>query len=374
MHASRKIPQIEPQLGPEERDAVLAVMDSGFLTEGKRTREFEAAAGATLGVPFVVAANNATMALVIALQALGIGPGDEVIVPDFTFIATANAVTLAGATPVFADVTADRFVLDLEDARRRITPRTRALLPVHLNGRAPNMAALLALARQHHLAVIEDAAQAMGSRQDGRALGTFGDAGVFSLGTTKIITSGQGGLLVTSKSDLHDSFRRIKDHGRLSRSAEIHDVAGFNSKFTDLQAALGLAQLRKLPQRIEQKRHIFRAYQRRLASSPLVSFPPIDLRQEVPWFVDVLCAARGALEQHLQLANIETRRFYLPVHSQPCFRRTGAYPVTEEIARRGLWLPSSAHLDQETIGFICDEILAASTENRETHSAMAQGN
>src|SRR6266849_9118561 len=195
----KRIPQIEPLLGIEEREEVLGVLDSGFITEGKKTREFEAELAHYLQVPYVVSANNATIALTIALRGLGIGPGDEVIVPDFTFIATANAVSLAGAEPVFADVSRETFTLDLGDAERRITSRTRAILPVHLNGRASDMKQAGEFARKHRLALIEDAAQALGSSQRGQFLGTCGDAGVFSLGTTKRITSGQGGIILTRR-------------------------------------------------------------------------------------------------------------------------------------------------------------------------------
>jgi perosamine synthetase len=308
--------------------------------------------------------NNATVALTIALQGLGIKPGDEVIVPDFTFIATANAVSLAGATPVFANVSAETFTLDLADAQRRISPRTKAILPVHLNGRAPDMRALEELARKYNLAVVEDAAQAMGSAQRGQYLGTFGDAGIFSLGTTKIITSGQGGIILTRRKDLHESFVRIKDHGRLVRSAEIHDTIGFNSKFTDLQSALALAQLRKLPERIEKKRELFRWYQELLIGIFGATVPPMDLSEAVPWFVDLLCEDRAGLESHLTVERIGTRRFYLPIHSQPCYRTEGSFPNTEQISARGLWLPSSVNLSRAEVATVCSEIAAWCSSNK----------
>jgi perosamine synthetase len=355
----KKIAQIEPQFGAEERDAVLEVMNSGFITEGKKTRQFEGAVAEFLSVPFAIVVNNATLALTIALKALGIGAGDEVIVPDFTFIATANAVCLAGAAPVFADVTPDAFVLDLADAEKRITSRTKAIVPVHLNGRAPKMQELLGLAGRHGLAVVEDAAQALGSGQGGRYLGTFGDAGAFSLGTTKIITSGQGGIIVTRHRDLHEQFVRIKDHGRMARAAEMHEIHGFNSKFTDLQAALGLAQFRRLPERMGKKRQLFAWYREFLGGVPGVTVPAIDLGESVPWFVDLLCEDREGLESHLSAAGIETRRFYRAIHSQPCFRIDARYPVAEEIASRGLWLPSSVNLTRPVVEFICEEISAS---------------
>lgn len=348
-----KIPQIEPVLGPEERAAVLEVLESGFITEGRKTRELEAEMAKWFGVPHAVVVNNATLALTIALQALGIGPGDEVIVPDFTFIATANAVSLAGAKPVFADVSRETFTLDLADAEARVTPRTAAIVPVHLNGRSTDMAALEALAKKYGFAIVEDAAQALGSARDGKFLGTFGDAGVFSLGTTKIITAGQGGVLLTRRRDVHEACIRIKDHGRLSRTAEVHDTLGFNSKFTDLQAALALAQFRKLPERMEKKRALFRQYAERLAGVAPVAIPPMDLTEAVPWFVDLLCADRDSLGEHLAGRGVETRRFYLPVHAQPCYQARGNYPVTQAISAQGLWLPSAINLSESDVEQVC---------------------
>jgi len=358
-----KIPQIEPLLGPEEREEVLRVLDSGFITDGEKTREFEAELARLVGAPHAVAVNNATLGLTIALMAVGIRPGDEVILPDFTFIATANAVVLAGAIPVFADVDPKSFVIDLEDARGRITSRTRAIIPVHLNGRAVDMGRLLALAAEYGLAVIEDAAQALGSHQAGRCLGAFGDAGVFSLGTTKIITTGQGGIIVTHRSDVYEACIRLKDHGRPSRSSEVHETFGFNSKFTDLQAALGMAQVRKLPERVEKKRELLRWYREELAGCRGLEIPPIDLQETVPWFVDVLCSDRDGIASHLKAAGIETRRFYLPLHSQPCFRRGGSYPNTELISRAGLWLPSSLTLISEDVARISAQARAYAGEN-----------
>jgi perosamine synthetase len=349
----KKIPQIEPVLGPEETAAVLEVLESGFITEGRKTRELESEMARFFGVPHAVVVNNATLALTIALQSLGIGPGDEVIVPDFTFIATANAVSLAGAKPVFADVSRETFTIDPADAEARITKRTAAIVPVHLNGRSPDMDALERLAKKHRLAVVEDAAQALGSARGGQYLGTFGDAGVFSLGTTKIITAGQGGVILTRRDDVREACARIKDHGRLSRSAEVHDTLGFNSKFTDLQAALALAQFRKLPERIAKKRALFRAYAAGLAGIPEVTIPPMDLGDAVPWFVDLVCADRDALEAHLARHGIEARRFYLPIHSQPCYRAGGDYPATQEISARGLWLPSSLSLSESDVREVC---------------------
>jgi perosamine synthetase len=353
-----RILQIEPVLGAEEREEVLNVMNSGFITEGRKTRELEYELAKYFGVPFALVVNNATVALTIALQGLGIGQGDEVIVPDFTFIATANAVSLCGATPIFADVSRETFTLNLSDVEQRITPRTKGIVPVHLNGRPCDMSRLAKLSDEYGLALVEDAAQAMGSAHDGRFLGTLCDAGVFSLGTTKIITAGQGGILLTRRKELYESFVRIKDHGRRARASEIHDVVGFNSKFTDLQAALALAQFRKLPERIEKKRDLFRWYREYLAAVAEVSIPTMYLSENVPWFVDILCEDRAGLISYLAAAGIETRCFYLPIHTQPCYRTTGNYPATEEISARGLWLPSSVNLAKADVENICAHIAA----------------
>jgi len=252
MTTATTIPWWHPVIGDEERAAVLRVLDTNYLNEGDVTTTFEQQAAALFGARHAVATTSGTSAIFLALAALGIGHGDEVIVPDVTFIATANAVVLTGATPILVDV--DPATLNINPAaiEPMLTPRTRAIVPVHVSGRAAAMDDILSLAGQHGVAVVEDAAEALLSHHQGRCLGTFGIAGCFSFSPNKTITTGQGGLVVTDDDALMVRLRELKDHGRPVRGTggnDVHATLGFNFKLTNLQAAVGVAQLPKLATR-----------------------------------------------------------------------------------------------------------------------------
>lgn len=352
-----QINQMEPWLGVEEKNAVAAYLDSGaWLTEYERTKEFEQAVAAYVGSSHGVAMVNGTVTLFAALKAVGVGPGDEVVVPDYTMIATANAVVMAGATPRFVDVSPTTLCLDLERAEAAITPRTRAMMVVSLNGRSPNMEAATTLARRHGIHLIEDAAQALGSFHEGRHLGTFGLLGSFSFSVPKIITTGQGGLLVTDDEDIAKRLRQIKDFGRRRAGVDYHEVIGFNFKFTDLQAVIGLAQMKKLESRVIRKREMYGCYRERLAGVSEVQCLGIDLGETTPWFIDILVPDRDALQKSLAAKGIGSRPFYPAIHSQPAYNSGGSFPVSEDAAARGLWLPSSSFLTNEDIDRVTDAI------------------
>ncbi len=351
------INQMEPWIGEEEKKAVLEYLDSGgWLTEFKQTREFERVIAAYVGSRHASVVSNGTVSLYVALAALGVGAGDEVLVPDYTMIASANTVLLAGARPVFVDVERATACLDLDLAERAITPRTKAIMVVSINGRAPDMERAVALARRRGLALVEDAAQSLGSRWRGRHLGTFGEIGSFSFSAPKVITTGQGGALVTDDDALIDRIRKVRDFGRSRDGVDDHVALGFNFKFTDLQAVVGLAQMTKLAWRVERKKAMFARYRAALADVPEVEFLPTDLEATSPWFIDVLVPDPAALREHLRGRGIGSRPFYPPVHTQAPYRLAARYPVAESISRRGLWLPSSSFLDDETIARIGDEI------------------
>jgi len=354
------ISQYEPLLGPEVRQAVLEYLDSGgWLTEFRRTREWEEALARTVGAPYCVATSSGTTALALALMALGLGPGDEVIVPDFTMIGSANAVVLAGARPVLVDVDPRTLCLDLEAVERALTSRTRAVMVVSLNGRAPDMEALMGLCQARGLLLVEDACQALGSCYRGRPLGTFGVVGCFSFSMPKVVTTGQGGAVVTSDPDLYERMRRIKDFGRVQAGVDEHVMLGYNFKFTDLQAVVGLAQLRRLPERLARKRAIYRRYRENLADLPEVVFPPMDLEDACPWFVDILVpeGKRDPLMAYLKEHGIGSRPFYPAIHTQaPYAGVEGSFPGAEEVSRRGLWLPSSLTLTDGQIDRVCEAV------------------
>ena len=353
----KRINQMEPWIGEEEKNAVIEYLDSGgWLTEFRRTREFERAVAGYVGAEHASIVANGTVSLFIALKALGIGEGDEVIVPDYTMIASANAIVLAGAAPVFVDISLSNLCLDLELAECAITPRTRAIMLVNLNGRSPKMDDACELAGRHNLSLVEDAAQSLGSFYHGRHLGTFGDVGSFSFSAAKIITTGQGGALVTDDDNLFERIRKIKDFGRRQSGVDFHEIIGYNFKFTDLQSVIGIEQMKKLPWRVERKKEIYSFYQDNLADVEQVEFVPTNLDDTSPWFIDVLVPDPVALWEHLSKHDIGSRRFYPAIHSQPAFGWEGDYPNSEYAAQHGLWLPSSSFLTDDDFHRVCDAI------------------
>jgi len=356
---SQFINQMQPWIGPEEKEALVNYLDSGgWLTEFQRTREFEQAIAKYVGSRYASVVSNGTVSLFIALVALRVGPGDEVIVPDYSMIASANAVLLAGATPVFVDIEQATLCLNLDLAEKAITRRTKAIMVVSVNGRGPDMDRVVSLVHEHGLFLLEDAAQSLGSRWHGKHLGIFGQIGSFSFSPPKVITTGQGGALVTDDDDLIASIRKIKDFGRLKAGVDEHIALGWNFKFTDLQAVIGLAQMTKLGWRVQRKKEMFALYQRELGGVPEVTFVETNLDDVSPWFVDVLVPDPLALRDYLHERGIGSRPFYPPIHTQAPYHMTDNYPNTEYVSRHGLWLPSSSFLDDDTIRHICGEIRA----------------
>jgi perosamine synthetase len=355
------IPWWQPQLGAEERDAVLRVVDSNYLNEGDVTAEFERQIAARLGAAHGVATTSGTSAIFLALAAIGVRAGDEVIVPDVTFIATANAVTLAGATPVLVDVDPATLMLDPSALERALTPRTKAIVPVHVSGRAAAIERIVAIAGDRGVAVVEDAAEALASRHRGRCLGTFGVAGCFSFSPNKTMTTGQGGLVVTADRALAVRLRELKDQGRPVRGTggnDVHDVIGYNFKLTNLQSAVGLAQLAKLDARIDHLQQIYRWYQSGLSGVRQVRLFPFDVeRGESPQWVDALVEHRDRLVAHLDRRGIQCRPFWFPIHAQRPYRRPDSeFPVSSRLLGDALWLPSTLQLGEAEIQLVCEEI------------------
>ena len=349
---------MEPSFDEREREALNDYMRrGGWVTEFTVTREFEKAIALYTGARFCSVLSNGTVSLVAALLACGLAAGDEVIVPDYTMVASANAVELIGAKTVFADIERQSLGLDFEAAARAVTDRTRAVMLVAINGRCPrDLEKIMNFCRSRNLRLIEDAAQALGSRWQGRHLGTLGDVGSFSFSAPKIITTGQGGALVTDDAEMIERLRQIRDFGRAQSGRDHYLRLGWNFKFTDLQAVVGLEQMKKLPWRVERKKEMGRLYDRLLAGIPGLDLIPTDYGQTVPWFFDVLCDRRDELKAYLQERNIGSREFYPALHREPAYGRPGSFPVAEEIARRGLWLPSSINLSDGQIAQICEAV------------------
>jgi perosamine synthetase len=359
--ATRQIPWWRPETGVEEREMVLRVLESNYLNDGDVTNEFERRMAAALGAHHGVAVTSGTSAIFLALVALGVRHGDEVVVPDVTFIATANAVTLAGATPVLVDIDPATLGMDPDAFARAITPKTKAVVPVHVSGRAAAIDRIIDIANARGIVVVEDAAEALRSRHHGRCLGTFGRAGCFSFSPNKTITTGQGGLIVTDDDALVVRLRELKDQGRPVRGTggnDVHASVGFNFKLTNLQAAVGLAQLARLDARIERLAAIYREYRRGLAGIEQVQLLPFDVNHgESPQWVDALVENRDGLVERLASLDIHCRPFWFPVHTQQPYRRPDeGFPNAMRVLPRALWLPSALSLSDDDVGTVCQRI------------------
>jgi perosamine synthetase len=349
--------QIEPWIDELELEELKRVIASTFVVEHDLTREFEERTRELTDTRHAIAIMNGTAALYCCLKALGIGPGDEVIVPDLTFIASANAVIMAGAEPVFCDILPDTFCLDPQRIERAVTPRTRAIMPVHLYGQSADMDAIMKVAGRLGLFVVEDAAQGVGVRFNGRHAGTFGQLGILSYYGNKTMTCGEGGMILTDDDELARACYRLKNHGRDGKGVFVHEHIGFNFSFTEMQAAVGIAQMKKLPKIVARKKAIHGRYVEALEGIDRLRPAHIDPRcSPVFWFTSFLCDDADELAVFLRQNGVQTRRFFYPLHLQPCYRDRkfdrSDFPVSEAVYAQGISLPSSYHLtepDQETV-------------------------
>jgi len=351
------IPQYEPYIGEEELAQLAEVVKSNWITEGNKTREFEREIAEYCGVKCAIAVCNGTMALYVALKSLGIGEGDEVIVPDFTFIASANAIKLTGATPVLVDVDPRTFNIDPSCASPSITAKTKAIMPVHIYGQAADMDEMLRIKAEYGVYIIEDAAEAIGVKFNGKHVGSFGDVGCLSFYGNKTITTGEGGIVLTNDDKAAETCNMLKNYGRKQKGTFLHEDIGYNFRLTDLHAAVGLAQLSKLNTILGRKKTNEGLYKKFLSADSGVRFPYIDSRCDpVPWFVNILVDDPQSLGEFLLNEGIETRRFFYPLHRQPCYNQEGEFPASNQLYATGLSLPSSALLSEDQIRSICAKI------------------
>jgi len=351
------IPQIEPLFDECEAEALYKYMKSGgWVTEFKKTQEFEKLIAEFTGAKHCIVTNNGTISLTLALLAAGVKSGDEVLVPDITMIATSNACKIFGANPIFVDTEPDTVCMDMKSAEDALTPRTKALIYVSLHGRCGNMEDVRAFCQRHKLFFLEDSAQSLGSYYNGKHLGRFGDVGSFSFSMPKIITTGQGGALITDNDDIAYKIGRLKDFGRAWGGIDIHETIGYNFKFTDIQAVIGIEQMKKLDERIKQKREIYSRYEQRLRKIRGVKMLPTDLKQTTPWFVDIYVDKPDEMAKWLKEKGIGTRRIYPSIHTQEAYNVSVHCPNAELAAKRGLWLPSSVQLKDEQIDRVTENI------------------
>lgn len=358
------IPIAKPIIGDEEKAAVLAVLESGQLAQGPMVAAFEEKFASMCGVREAVAVSSGTTALILALLAHEIGPGDEVITTPFSFIATANAVLFVGATPVFVDVRADDFNIDADLIEEKITPHTRAILPVHLYGYPCRMDRITEIAQRHGLAIIEDACQAHGASLNGRCVGGFG-TGCFSFYPTKNLTTGEGGMITTNDPQIAVRARLLRDHGASTRYH--HDILGYNWRMTDIAAALGLAQIAKLDTFTEARR----ANAAYLSAHLNGVITPIEARgyRHVYHQYTVRVPGDGSrdrLREHLHSHGVGSAVHYpLPIHQQPVYRERGyavSLPVAEQLSREVLSLPVHPSLTQSDLDHICSAVNSFFTE------------
>lgn len=349
------IPQVEPDLSELEAQAAYEVVLSGWVNEGKLSDEFARKFAETVGAEYAIPTTSCTAALSLALMALEIH-GKEVIVPDITMIGTAMAVKLSGNTPVLVDVRPEDACLDAEAVKKAINSQTGAIIPVHVNGRNGISSELQHVATANGLPIVEDAACCLGSTYQCEApvqLGTTGSVGCFSLAATKIITTGQGGVMVTNDPNIYEKLTRLKDWGRFENKGTTHPALGFNFKFNDIQAAIALKQLERLPKLVDRKKQIYNRYKERLND---LMFSTEDHAGFCPWYVDI----KGQdFVEPLRQAGIGTTPIWPALHQQGAMEHTyrdDEFPTSTALAQEILWMPSSTKITDNQIDYICDVI------------------
>lgn len=375
-----EIPITRPHLAGDEQAAVAEVIASGWISQGPKVRAFEEAFAARVGAADAVATTSCTTALSLALHVSGVGPGDEVIVPSLSFIATANAVWHCGAQPVFADIDPRTYNLDPAAAERAITPRTKAIMPVHQVGLPADMDAFLELGRRHGVAIVEDAACAIGASYKGRSIGSLGPLACFSLHPRKVITTGEGGMIAVADPEVAERLRRLRAHGMdtsdLARHSardivvEAYPERGWNSRMTDMQAALGLCQLRVLDEILERRRVLAERYTAALERIPHLQAPYDPAYAHRTWQSYCVRVAPDAPLERTELMRsllhdgIATRRGVMAIHEEASYANRSAdaarfeLPHTEAATRETLMLPIFPDLGEDQQDYVLERLEA----------------
>ncbi len=368
------IPVAQPDLSELEVEYVMQAVRSGWVSSiGEFIDRFERAFAELCGTSHCIALSNGTVALHLALVARGIGPGDEVLVPDLTFVATAAAVRQAGAVPVLVDVDPKTWCIDTDQAARAISPRTRAIIPVHLFGHPADMGTLRDLASQHSLFLLEDAAEAHGARFGGRVVGGLGDAACFSFYGNKLLTTGEGGAITTSDAKLAQRVRFLKDHAMSPTQRYYHPEVGYNYRMTNLQAALGCAQVERFSELLQKKARVLGWYREALTGTAIELNPQGPGADPVCWLVVAQLPGEWSSERQQRLMRImvgngvDVRPFFVPLHELPPYRECrfmhGELARSGSIARSGICLPSSNTLSPEQVAHISSVLRRAVDES-----------
>jgi perosamine synthetase len=358
------IPIAEPLFDGNELKYLTDCINTGWISSvGSYVRKFEQGFAEYVGCKYGAAVHTGTAALHLALAALDIGPGDEVIIPDLTFASTANAVLYTGAKPVLVDVENDTWNIDPELIEKAVTERTKAIIPVHLYGHPCDMDRIMEISRKQGISIIEDAAEAHGAEYKGRIVGGIGSIGCFSFFANKIITTGEGGICVCNDPSIVNKIEELRDHGMRKNKKYWHDSVGFNYRMTNLQAAVGLAQLERINWFIDRKRHIARLYNQHLSGMNKLVLPvERDWAKNSFWMYTILlnknCIEinRDELITLLKNDGIDSRPVFYPLHTMPPYRESKTYRNAENISAAGLSLPSSVTLEDEQIEYICNMI------------------
>ncbi len=350
------IPMARPLVGEEEKRAVLEVLESGMLAQGKKVDEFEKAFAEFIGVKHAIATSNGTTALHTAILAHKIGEGDEVITTPFSFIATANVIQMSGATPVFVDIEEGTFNLDPAKIEQAITPRTRAIMPVHLYGKPVLMHAICDIARKHDLIVIEDACQAHGAEINGRRVGSFG-TGCFSFYPTKNMTTGEGGIITTNDDSFASLARKMISHGSSKRYH--NEFVGYNYRMTNIAAAIGIEQLKKLERFTQKRQHNAKYLSNGLSQIPGITTPSLSsghvFHQYSIRITSDFGKSREQVVEFLKMKGIQSSIFYpIPIHKQEAYPRHNSanFPAAEKAAKEILSIPVHPSLDKEDLDII----------------------
>ena len=361
----KNIPVAVPNFIGNEKKYVDDCMDTTWISSvGKYVNQFEESFANRMTVKHAIACCNGTVALHVPLLGLGLKEGDEVILPSFTYIATANCVKYCGATPIFADCLQDTWNIDPKDIERKITPRTKGIIPVHMYGNPCDMDAIMAIAKKYNLFVLEDAAEAHGATYNGQCVGSFGDAASFSFFGNKIITTGEGGMVVTNDDELDASMRILKGQGQDPKRRYWFIEVGYNYRMTNVAAAIGLAQLENIDTHIANRRKVASWYMDELKDlEDYVQFQKVTDNSESVWWMfsillkDNVKISRDDLMTKLKEDGIETRPLFYPMHQMPVYEDANANcPVSEKVSAAGMNLPTHALLTREDVAFVCKQI------------------
>jgi len=361
------IPVCEPTIGKDELKNVTNCIETNWISSiGKYIKEFEEKFSKYCNAKHGITTNSGTTALHLALISLDIGGGDEVILPTLTMVATADAVVYTGAKPVFVDSEPKTWNIDVKKIEEKINDKTKAIIPVHIYGHPVDMDAILEIAKKYNLYVIEDAAEAHGAEYKGKKVGCLGDIGCFSFYANKIITTGEGGMIVTNDDEIAEKARLLKDLAHSKEKRFLHNFIGFNYRMTNLQAAVGVAQLEKIEKFVRMRRNNAMLYNSLLGNIKGITLPvEEEWAKNVYWMYSILIEDdfgidRDELRIQLKKNGIETRTFFIPMHQQPIFKKMGLSegncPVADELSRKGLYLPSSSSLTEKDIRFVCQNI------------------